>query len=675
MRSFQIILCILFAAVGTGSLRAQEKEIRVNTDAFYKGRLASLIRDTADISALIDASKKYHNDTAASLLRQAIQRSTAIGYSDGIAKAMLGLGTYYFNTGKLDSSMQLFRRAEPFCRHAFFFRQKLLVNLYNNIAANYSVRGQTDSGIYYFYLSVKQLEQERSPDLFMLAHLYCNIGSTWLMTDQLEKAVYYLRKAETIALKSGNRKELGNIYANMAAALSASSQDSASDYALKALAITEAYGDRAIEQSIYYTLGNLYTTNHDPEKAIPYFKKAMAIASGNPLETILKPNFGLSNAYLQLNEVKEAKEALLKAAEVVEQAGMRDKAAFFIYSNLADVYNHSGNYKLAYEFRTRAFLLEDSLLNAEKLLSAGQLEVKYRTLQKDRELIAKQLQITTKENQLRKKNATIGAISVVSVLLGLLITGLYRNNKQQQKIQLERMRNLQHEQEIGNLKSMIRGEEKERSRLARELHDGILVMFSGIKMKLRGLPKYHKELQDTEDYKDVLLQMDHATKELRRTAHNLMPDMLLDGGLAEAVYYFCSKLQESTGLQISFQQYGELPRLQPEFELSIYRIVQELVQNILKHAQASKAIVQLNYRMDLLYITVEDNGVGFSKTSTEGQNGMGLRSIRNRVRALNGMMDLRTNEPLGTTIYLEFDVRSVILNNKLAYDNKSSNNR
>src|SRR5690606_20151980 len=157
---------------------------------------------------------------------------------------------------------------------------------------------------------------------------------------------------------------------------------------------------------------------------------------------------------------------------------------------------------------------------------------------------------------------------------------------------------------------IIAGEEQERSRLARELHDGIMVLFSAIRMKLRQLPKSHRALTTDREFNDLNDELEQAIKELRRTAHNLMPDMLLDGGLAEAVFYFCKSLQQNSPLRINFQLYGNLPRLKEDAELSLYRIIQELVQNIIRHAEANKALVQFNYRDEVLCVTIEDNGKG-----------------------------------------------------------------
>jgi two-component system NarL family sensor kinase len=137
-----------------------------------------------------------------------------------------------------------------------------------------------------------------------------------------------------------------------------------------------------------------------------------------------------------------------------------------------------------------------------------------------------------------------------------------------------------------------------------------------------------------------------------------LPDILLEEGLAEAVYYFCKNLKQNTGLEIDFQLYGQIPRLTPDFELSVYRIIQELVHNIIKHAKARLALVQITCQDRHLSITVEDDGVGIPSALLNERKGFGLRTVRARVKTLMGHLDVRSEEGKGTIVYLEFDIQN-----------------
>src|SRR5690606_15108883 len=153
-------------------------------------------------------------------------------------------------------------------------------------------------------------------------------------------------------------------------------------------------------------------------------------------------------------------------------------------------------------------------------------------------------------------------------------------------------------------------------------------------------------------------KLDEATDHLRNTAHNLMPDMLLEEGLSEALEYFCHNLQKGIELKIQLQLFGILPRLQAWYELSLYRIIQELLQNALKHSAAKTVIVQLSFENRLLAITVEDDGLGMAGTT---KSGFGLKTIRSRLPHMNGRMEMESEPLVGTTVHLEFDISPELL--------------
>jgi signal transduction histidine kinase len=135
-----------------------------------------------------------------------------------------------------------------------------------------------------------------------------------------------------------------------------------------------------------------------------------------------------------------------------------------------------------------------------------------------------------------------------------------------------------------------------------------------------------------------------------------MPEILLEQGLAEAVHAFCEKMSVSSSLHVDFHLSGFIPRLDPAFELSLYRMIQELIQNIFKHAGASSAIVQLDSHDPQLIVTIEDNGKGLDKKKIDSNLGTGLRNVISRVKALQGRFDIYSSDGKGTSINIEFDI-------------------
>jgi signal transduction histidine kinase len=135
-----------------------------------------------------------------------------------------------------------------------------------------------------------------------------------------------------------------------------------------------------------------------------------------------------------------------------------------------------------------------------------------------------------------------------------------------------------------------------------------------------------------------------------------MPDMLLQEGLAAATHYFCKTLQRSTGVKIDFHQIGNMPLIAPEYELMLYRMIQELLHNTVKHAKASYALVQINCHPDIISVIVEDNGLGFDQNNCV-RKGRGIANMRSRIHSLNGTLSFTTKPGAGTSVYIELETK------------------
>ena len=210
------------------------------------------------------------------------------------------------------------------------------------------------------------------------------------------------------------------------------------------------------------------------------------------------------------------------------------------------------------------------------------------------------------------------------------------------------------ELEIDRLKVSIAGEERERERISRELHDGLGGMLTGIKLNLRALQKDAHPERLPEKLDDIMGMLQAMGEELHLTAHNLMPETLQKYPLPEALELYCRQLQ-TDGLDLQLQFHGDPQIPDKTRELAIYRIIQELIQNIVKHARASLAVIQIGKNGSLLCVSAEDNGVGFDKDKQ--QIGLGLENIRMRVQALGGYYAVSSSPGRGTTSYIEIDLK------------------
>lgn len=202
--------------------------------------------------------------------------------------------------------------------------------------------------------------------------------------------------------------------------------------------------------------------------------------------------------------------------------------------------------------------------------------------------------------------------------------------------------------------AMLKGEELERKRMAQDLHDGLGGILTGVRINLSNVEtKVAKTLY--EEVKKIITNVDKSMKELRRIAHNLMPESLSRIGLSGALEDLC-KSYETPDFKVDYQPYEIQSSLTETEKLTIYRIVQELLNNALRHSKASLVIVQCSQNENKFYITVEDNGTGFDPTSPQNQKGLGLRNLDHRVQTMDGTIKIISEPNDGTTVNIELNV-------------------
>jgi len=204
--------------------------------------------------------------------------------------------------------------------------------------------------------------------------------------------------------------------------------------------------------------------------------------------------------------------------------------------------------------------------------------------------------------------------------------------------------------ELQHLKSFFKGEQKERSRLGRELHEGIGAMLLAMNRQLESYRDKHCTEEGDEDLDLLVAMMHNTSKELRNTVHNLIPETISLQGLEESIHNFCRQINKERKLDI--QQYinGDWSEVSHEISLNIFRIVQELVQNIIKHSGATIAAINIVLAEGNVKMIVEDNGKGIVKQ--RGTKGTGLRNIQWRVASLNGVMSVESIPGKGTIVHI-----------------------
>ena len=375
--------------------------------------------------------------------------------------------------------------------------------------------------------------------------------------------------------------------------------------------------------------------------------------------------FGMTESLLQMGAISimqkkydVAENQLLKGikqAEAIHYLNMLNDG----YKYLSDIYAVTGRYKQAYEYFQKYQLTNDSVVNMESKRNVAELEKKYESEKKDN-------QIKLQKEEIQRKNI-LNYILVGSAITILLISLLvYRTYRQKQKLQQQRISELETEKQLTATEAVLKGEEQERTRLAKDLHDGLGGMLSGIKYSFQTMKgNLVMTPENTQAFERSMDMLDSSIKEMRRVAHNMMPEALVKFGLDTALKDFCNDINQSGALKVNYQSIGlENAAIEQTTAITIYRIVLELINNTMKHAAAKTAIVQVSKTGEQLSVTVEDDGKGFDKTILQGAKalpdrsvgrGIGWSNIQTRVDFLKGKLDVQSGAGNGTSVHIELN--------------------
>ena len=624
---------------------------------------ARTIDDTPDsirlwkaISSEIDRVRGS-NDTPRQFFMNTLQQSRQIGFHTGISVSALMVAQGYLRQSDYQKCIEMNALAVRYAP-VNSYGYHIMSTAYNNIANAYSSLEKPYYAAYYYYRAAYVINTYLNGD--RIEYIYCNLSNTL----PAQFSLYYLERAETIARRKGNDSLLCITLSNKAVhLLTLDANDSNAHIALReALATSRKIAYRLFEYRSLVRLGALFLDQGNPEKAMEFLQQADQLSPEGDRD-ISNRNRDLQlfgKAYLELKDYDQATAYFRESLKIAEALKLQRQMSDTYYY-LAKIAEDRGSFERALYYHKNYTQLKDSFMNETVAGNIQDLEVKYRTAEKDREL-------ARKEQEIEKRNLLIGGIAGGGILLLAGSLFFYRHTQQKQKL-------IRQEQELLQLKALMEGEEIERSRIARGLHDGIMVNFSSVKMNLAAIMKRYPGTEQTGALQEVVSQLDDATRELRKSAHNLMPDMLLREGLTAAVRYFCNSMSRNAGLEIECNHFGPPPAIPPDGALMLYRTVQELLQNALKYAAATHIIVQIDNTGDLITITVEDNGKGFDPEILEDSEGMGLRNIRSRIRKLGGVMTIETSPDNGASIYIEIETVSLHSEKNTVHADNSSYRR
>lgn len=516
-----------------------------------------------------------------------------------LASVFNNIGLIYWNKGLLDQAVENFNHSLVLAEAVHLSRS--LANAYNNIGLVYWDQKRIDEAIDYQFKALK-IRQETN-DKYGEGASYTNIGMLYDETQRYDSAIVYLRKAIRLKIELNDQYGLGKVYTNIGMTFDNINQsDSAVIYLRKAI---------EIHQSTYN-----------------YYNAASSM-------------FNLATIYFKMKEYKQSVDELELAIEISEAYHFH-KLIYKIYHYLGLNYQKLEDYKKASDYFWHADLAKDTLYDVERDRAVEEIQSKYETEKKNKEIALLEKMQVEQSLVLAKRKRFIYLL-IGLVILTLLSAIIFIQNHRS-KAATRRNQAIIEEKEKG-LRAIVKATEDERKRIAKDLHDGVGQQVSGLKLFLQQMNLAKDEnLSKAAKINEIVNELG---EDIRSISHQMMPRSLQELGLVEALNDMLEKSIGRGRLNFQFDYLGIKHRFDEEVEVAIYRICQELINNIIKHSGADEVKIQLMQRKNLLMLIVEDDGTGISDLENM-KNGIGMLTIQNRLKLIDGDFQIESEPGQGT---------------------------
>ncbi|NOX85779.1 MAG: tetratricopeptide repeat protein [Chlorobi bacterium] len=608
--------------------------------------------------------KEHQYDSAHNYLDKALKQAKSTGNDTILANAELNLGWVLQQTGRNDSSLYYYRDALNTYRS--IADTAGMAGAYNYLAVYYKFSGDYDKGLEnalhanYIYRKSDNLERYVN-SLIQLGNIYEKLNdndtalacyeNAYRLSIENDLARYIVSSSVNIAVihyKRGKKLKENNEL------LKAEEEfNLTKTYYQKAIDFDEKIQNKSMLTLLYSNFSLLYRRMGDDSAAMESAKKAIRIAEEiNDVGARLRALNNLGICYKKLEDYPKAEACYLEGLALAKKLNHLEELGK-ITNNLANIYELQGDYRKALEYSRQETAFKDSLFNEKKQKLVEKHKTDYEILHlKD----LNRMKELDKQRIRAERNVMIWiSVFVVVTLMGLLL--FFRMRARKNRIIAEhRIQKLEDEKKLMAAQAVLVGQEKERERIAQELHDGIGVLLSTASIHFSSVEsKTDKETGEMLKKANKLLK--EASKEVRQISHNMMPGVLSKFGLKEAVEDLFEEVEEAGIIEVEQEiVYGD-ERLHENMEIMIYRIIQEMLNNTLKYAKATKISFYMTRSSEEIKINFADDGIGFDEDKLPHGKNLGISGIRSRVEYLGGTIELKSEPGSGTRYSITIPVR------------------
>jgi len=583
------------------------------------------------------------------------------------------LGNYYLgidntkseiNYLKADKELSVFNTKEAYQERAGAWHNYALVQQHQD-----DHKGALDALINHVLPLSKKAE-----DKIWLGTEYISIAAIFMNIKQYQKAIPYLNQGIEHFQNAPRSQYFLLVNAYLTAAdnysglenykLTKKYLDLAKTLLDKSKNIVSHYRIEVFELDYYKCATTYFVATKQHQKALQHADEAIKLAKElNDNYSLQEIAFDKHTILIEQKRYPEAEKILIDLVNLKETTSLTQNR-LKTFDALANLYHTTGNMTKAYAWLKKSKSLGDSLSESKLKTDISNLEIKYKTAEKERKIVSLNAANENANNKIRQNlllNWLLGLISLFLLVIIILGWFFYRNSKklavQKELYHQQQLRDIERQRQIDVVQVMLETKEDEQNRVARDLHDGLGGMLSTAKVNLTHYTQEKNNNTDVE-LENIVIQLENAITELRRIAHNMIPGMLLKLGLEAALRDLCDTLS-TQNLDIVFQWLNIQAEPPVQEQITIYRIVQEALANAVKHANAKNILLQCTQSEHIFFISIDDDGKGFNADKPLTNQGMGLKNMKSRVEHLNGTIEILSKEnEQGTSINIELHVNS-----------------
>ena len=661
---------------------------QINVDSLVP-LLSTEIADSHRIDILIDLASHYKTrDTtqARSYAEEAITWSGKVGRDNDLARAYHQLGNLEQNLARYSRSSRFFRQALETARDSTD-----VAKIIGALGANQFYQGDLDSAEYYLSRSFKIKERQAGADTTSLGVALFNLANVARSRNDMTSALSYLFKARDYFEVTDAKHYMPAVYNAIGVIYGELNHDSDKiKYLIRAFEASKDQENNRVLAMSATNLANYYRLEEKYEEAEKYYLQSIPALREMGVRVNLAEalqNYG--ELKMELRQYGRAKELLVEATDIATEI---NSGASYVHAakGLLDVYEHegdmrraqkvadqilaeietledlearqiamqrvsefyqaNGNPARALELYQSYHILKDSLDEGRRNEIVQELQIQYETSEKEARLLSQEFTISRQETTRKLLLMGLGLLALSSILLITRFRLRQKITSQDLSLQIEKNQNLQQKQKLLAIDYMVQGQEEERKRIAKDLHDGLGSLLLSAKMQLSNIHQGIKALENLELFTKAEGLISNAHEEVRRIAHNMMPEALMNFGLKEAVQDFGHQINTSSEVQVVTNFYCETAELSEEVEIHLFRIIQEGINNALKHADADLITIQFSQDEEYYLLEISDDGKGFDLEEGKGKEGIGLRNLESRVKYLNGELTIASEIGKGTSL-------------------------